>query len=353
MAKGSVFLIGAGFIGGEILELLIQEGYQVSTLVRREAHAAELKALGVTPVLGSLDNQELLSEQTAKHDVVIHSATADDQPSVDAVVNGLEQRAAGGKKAIYIHTSGCSELSDHSAGDYKSDTIFHDDKPEEIDAIPADAPHREIDLSILKAREEFGQKAKIAIVLPPVIYGVGSRSKRLSIQYPTLTRFAIKHGYAAHVGKGLSVWGTVHVTDLARGYMTILHWLEGDSSDDIHKNPYFFIENGDEYSWGEAAEQIGKALHKLGKISDPTPKTIPEDLYGDIFGMYTAQVVGSNARNRANRLRALGWKPQEKSATQSLIDDEIPIILQDKGEFTGYSAAVASGAGHKKEWTGL
>ena len=343
-----MFLIGAGFIGGEILELLIQEKYQISALVRREAHATELKKLGVTPVLGTLDDQELLTEQTAKHDVVIHSATADDQPSVDAVVRGIKQRAVQGQKTIYIHTSGCSELSDESAGDYVSDKIFHDDKPDEIDSISPDAPHRAIDLSILKAREDLGQEAKIAIVLPPVIYGVGSRSKRLSIQYPTLTRFAIKHGYAVHVGKGLSTWGTIHIADLARGYMTILHWLEGGSSDDIYTNPYFFIENGEEYSWQQAAEHIGKALHKAGKISDPTPKTAPEDLYSDIFGLYTPQVAGSNARNRANRLRALGWNPQEKSAVQSLVEDEIPIILQDEGEFTGYSAAVASGPGHNK-----
>lgn len=348
MAKGSVFLIGAGFIGGEILDALVQEGYQISALVRRQNAADEFKAMGVTPVMGSLEDGDLITEQTVKHDVVLHTATADDQPSVDAVVKGLKQRASNGKKTIYIHTSGCSELSDLSAGDYESDTIFHDDKPAEIDAIPADAPHREVDLSILKAREELGQDAKIAIVLPPVVYGVGARSKRLSIQYPTLTRFAIKHGFAPHVGKGLSVWNTIHVADLAQGYVTILHWLESNSSDDIYANPYFFVENGDEYSWKQAAEHIGKALHDVGKIADPTPKTIPEDLYGDIFGIYTAQVAGSNARNRANRLRSLGWKAQQKSAAQSLVEDEIPLILQDEKEFAGYSAAVASGSGYKK-----
>jgi len=42
-------------------------------------------------------------------------------------------------------------------------------------------------------------------MIPPLIYGFNPKHARLSIQIPTLTRWAIKHGYAAHVGEGLSV----------------------------------------------------------------------------------------------------------------------------------------------------
>jgi len=47
-------------------------------------------------------------------------------------------------------------------------------------------------------------------------------------------------------------------------------------------NPYFFCENAVEFAWGEAAEEIGKGLHKAGKVKDPAPKTIPEELYPDV-----------------------------------------------------------------------
>lgn len=59
-------------------------------------------------------------------------------------------------------------------------------------------------------------------MLPPLIYGYNPAHGRLSIQIPTLARFALKHGYAGHVGAGLSVESNVHVLDLARAYMVLL-----------------------------------------------------------------------------------------------------------------------------------
>ena len=339
----SVFLIGAGFIGGEILELLLDSGYSVTALVRREEHAQELKAWGATCVMGSLSDNDLIREQTIRHDIVIHTATADDMPSVQSIIAGMKERKARGQPSIYLHTSGCSELCDYADGNKESDTIYKDDEPTLIDSLPDDAPHREIDLGIIQARKDLGDSAKIAIILPPVIYGVSKKAQRLSIQLPTLTRFAVKHGYAAHVGQGLPIWNYVHVRDLARGYLLILQWLAGNESSDIYQNPYFFVESGEEHSWKESASAIGEALRDAGKISDATPKTIPEDSYKDIFGEYTPHVVGANARNRANRLRSLGWIAKEKDSFTSLREDEIPLILQDSSPFAGYSAAVASG----------
>jgi len=63
-------------------------------------------------------------------------------------------------------------------------------------------------------------------------------------------RFALKHGYAGHVGKGLSVWSEIHVFDLARAYVTLLHWLEDTDAAKVLENPYFFCENGHEFAWG-------------------------------------------------------------------------------------------------------
>lgn len=35
-------------------------------------------------------------------------------------------------------------------------------------------------------------------------------------------------------------------------------------------------------TWAEAAKEIGKGLHKAGKVKDATPKTIPTELYADV-----------------------------------------------------------------------
>jgi nucleoside-diphosphate-sugar epimerase len=340
-----VFLIGPGFIGAEVLDLLVHEGYKVTTLVRREIYSAEISKWGSNTVLGSLDERSLIEKHASESNIVIHTATADHLPSVEAVLDGVQKRASNGESTIFIHTSGASQLSDDSEGGFKGEKIFSDNQPESINALPDSASHREIDLAILRARKALSTKAKIAIILPPLIYGVGKRSGRLSIQLPTMVRFAMKHGYAAHIGKGLSVWSQVHVSDLAKGYMVLLHWMEKSNSEDVLKNPYFFCENGTEISWGEAANEIGEALHASGNIADPTARSVPPELYDDLFGKYTAWVIGSNSRTRGVRLRELGWSPIEKGTLETLTVDEIPLLLKENGDFHGYTGVAASGAG--------
>lgn len=272
----------------------------------------------------------------------MHVATADDLPSVQAVLKGVKRRAQDGQQTIYIHTSGTGLFGDAAKGQYEADRVYSDDKPQDIDALPDTAPHRAIDLAIVRARQELGHGAKVAIMIPPLIYGIQHEYRRLSIQLPTLTRFALKHGYAGQVGRGASVWSTIHVLDLARGYIALLRWLEQTPAGEVMENPYFFCESGHDIAWKEPVAVIGQALHAAGRIKDPSPRTIPEQDYKDLFGEFTPLVVGSNCRSRATRLRQLGWQPREKGVLESLQDDEIPLLLQETGEFNGYTGVAAS-----------
>lgn len=133
------------------------------------------------------------------------------------------------------------------------------------------------------------------------------------------------------MGKGLGVESNIHVLDLARAYVTLLHHLETSSAADTLKNPYWFCEGtGDnEPSWYDVASHIGESLHKAGKIDNPQPKMLEEDsTYGDLFGSWTPAVVGLNSRSRAVRLRQLGWEAREKDWRSSFTDDELPNILK-------------------------
>ncbi|KAI8624965.1 NAD(P)-binding protein [Xylariaceae sp. FL1651] len=333
MSSKKVFIIGPGFIGWNILDLLAQEKYSVTGYVRRKEHGELIKASGASDVVyGDLSNSALITEHTVAHDIVIHTATADDLPSVKAVLDGIQQRAEKGLSTIYIHTSGSAMTNDGACGAFKSTKIYRDSEPAEIDSIPADAPHREIDMAIVQAKKSLGAKAKIAIMIPPIIHGLNSSHGRLSITMPILTRYALKYGFAGHVGEGLSVHSTIHVLDLARGYVVLLHHLESSSPSDtqVLNNPYYFCDSTDdkEPSWKEIAAVIGEGLHKAGKISDPTPRTIPKDTYGDVFGELTEAVMGLNSRIRAVRLRELGWKPVEKDLKAAYMEDELPILLK-------------------------
>jgi nucleoside-diphosphate-sugar epimerase len=340
-----VFLIGPGYIGLEVLDRLLENGYTVTTLVRRKEAAEELKQKqNVEVVTGTIDDSNLITQQTAAHDIVIHTATADHLPSVQAVIKGIEQRAAEDKHTIYIHTSGCSFLSDDSHGAYGSDIIYTDTKPADLDARPDTSSHRGIDLAILDARKKLGTKAKLFIILPPLIYGASSHGK-LSIQVITMARFALKHRYAGYVGGGKGIWGLVHVKDLSYGYATILQWLESSPDSASLENPYFFCENGKEATWGECAAFIGKELKAAGKVGDASPREIPKEQYVDLFGKYSDVVIASNARNRAERLKQLGWRPKHTDIHQAFRDEELPILLKETGGFNGYAKEAASGSG--------
>ncbi|KAI0470647.1 hypothetical protein GGR56DRAFT_659869 [Xylariaceae sp. FL0804] len=334
MSSKKVFIIGPGFIGWNVLDLLVAEGYAVTGFVRRKEHAEKIKTSGATDaVLGDLDDKALIAKHVASHDIVFHTATADHLPSVQAVLDGIQQRADKGLSTIYIHTSGTSVICETTP-----EKVYHDNVPSEINSVPDDAPHREIDLAILAAARRLGPaRAKIAIMIPPLIYGHTAGHGRLSIQVPTLTRYALKHGFAGHVGGvgGGAVWSTVHVRDLARAYVALLHHLEttpAEGSPELVESPYYFAENtgDDEVSWREVAELIGESLHAKGLIPDKSPKTIPPETYDDLFGPHTDAVVGLNSRSRAVRLRALGWEPVEKSWKESFLQDELPVILREE-----------------------
>ena len=167
-----VLIIGPGFIGWNVLDLLVAEGYSVTGFVRRQEHAEGIKASGATAaVMGDLDDRALITEQVSQHDIIFHTATADHLPSVAAVLDGLKARKGKGETSIFIHTSGTSVLDDKSAGAFKTDKVYRDDRPEEIDSVPVDAPHRPIDLAIVTGQKALGESSKVAIMIPPLIYG--------------------------------------------------------------------------------------------------------------------------------------------------------------------------------------
>lgn len=342
--RKKVFFIGPGYIGLDVIDLLLEEKFSVTALVRREEAAKELEKSGVKTVLGTLADQEIIQKQVEQNDIIFHTATADDMASVEAVIAGIKQRAEQGKKTIYIHTSGASFLSDESMSEFKGQTIYSDLRPEELDARPDSASHRLIDLAILKARKELGTKAKLFIMMPPLIYGANPKHNRLSIQIPTMARFAIKHKYAGHAGKGQAVWSLIHVSDLARAYMTILHWALKSGDETALESPYFFCESGEEMSWRNGAAIIGKGLHEAGKIEHPEPREVPREEFDDLFGPYTFVVIGANSRSRAERLRKMGWQPRERSVREAFEMEELPLLLKETGPFSGYGGPAASGA---------
>ncbi|MEJ8827255.1 NAD-dependent epimerase/dehydratase family protein [Variovorax humicola] len=295
----TIFLTGAtGYIGGTIASKLVENGYRVRGLVRSAESAALLAERGVEPVLGGLDDVELLASEARASDGVINTASADNAGAVRALLAGLE-----GSSKVLVHTSGSSVVGDDVRGSRRSDTVFDETTPFVV--APGKQARRELDLLILGAAS---RDVRSVVICPSLIYGVGSGMNRNSVQIPTLVSNALEHGIVQTVGPGLNVWSNVHIDDVADLYLLAIANAPAGS--------FYFAENG-EASFGEIAEAIAKRLD-LGP-----PQALPPDVAVERWGEARAYFsLGSNSRVRAVRARReLGWSPRHASVTDWILND--------------------------------
>lgn len=79
--------------------------HEISALVRSPQKADWLKAHGVRPVLGDLNNLDIIEKEASEADVFINTADSDHMTSARATLAGLQKRyERTGKKPLYLHT---------------------------------------------------------------------------------------------------------------------------------------------------------------------------------------------------------------------------------------------------------
>lgn len=297
-----LFITGAaGYIGGAVAMRLIDAGHQVRGLVRDAAKATLLRRSGIEPVLGNLDDADLLSREARSSDGVIDAANADHAASVHALISGLE-----GSGKPLLHTSGSSVIGDDARGDRLSENILDEDTP--FIVSPAKQHRRDIDLTVVGAAS---QGVRGIVICPSLIYGIGRGLNSRSLQIPFLVDQARGHGVVRVVGRGLNRWSNVHIDDLADLYLLAL--------DRAPAGAFYFAENG-EASFAEIGEAIASRL-LLGP-PESWPAESAAQQWGEARAYYT---YGSNSRVRAKRARTeLGWSPRHASAT-SWIATEMPV----------------------------
>ena len=195
--------------------------------------------------------------------------------------------------------------------------------------------------------------ARTHIVLPSTIYGIATHalvkagiSNAHSQQIPAIIRASVDRKRAGVVGKGLAWWPSVHIDDseyscvetqLRAVVSHVFRFAVADLYivlfDNIISNPdktghgwegFYFGENG-EHQWIDISRAVGKALVELGLADNPEPTTFTvEELVkywgNEDLGWYS----GTNSRCRADRGRALGWKP--KYTTQDMLASIKPEI---------------------------
>ncbi|RBP16434.1 nucleoside-diphosphate-sugar epimerase [Roseiarcus fermentans] len=228
-----VFVTGAtGFVGTAVVKELIGAGHAVTALARSEAKAQALRAKGVEPHRGDIDDLESLRSAAAAADGVIHlafmhglsqvplpkrlrilfgglptdivsrflavSAEAD-RCAIDAL--GVALKGSGRPLVTTFGTMGLAHAALRASG-----------LATENDAPATDSPGiaRAMTEEKVEALASLGVRATM-IRLAPSVHGDGDTGF-----VPQLIAIARKKANSAYVGDGDNRWAAVHRTDAAR-----------------------------------------------------------------------------------------------------------------------------------------
>ncbi|KAJ0124587.1 nad dependent epimerase dehydratase family protein [Diaporthe amygdali] len=345
-AQKTLFLVGPGLIGGSLLVKLkeVRPDLKLHALTRRDDQAAELKEQGIEPVRGSLEDADIIKEWAAKSDIIIHTASADDDKGAFAIVEGLKSRDKNSKRAIYIQTSGNDELANSAKGlgtksieeKTLSDLNLTD---EDLDArIAPDAYHRHVDghlrKEILNPEKEKEHNVVSSLMMPPLIYGIGSAPwHRISIQTPMLTSFMIKNGLVTLPEGFTGAWNCVWVHDLVDQYILLLQHLE-KLEPGQQKTHYVFPAEKKPFLWKEHFDAIAAELkrldHPVTKSNGGKPRELKtkeefiefvggkDNPYSECFGYI---VWGTeNSYTSPDLTTSLGFKHKAKGVVDSILN---------------------------------
>jgi nucleoside-diphosphate-sugar epimerase len=330
-AKPVIFITGGtGYIAGTFLHLMISRDYssqfEISALVRRSDDARRMTELGVTPILGTLEDGDLLRRASRRASIVFNTANCDHQDSAKAIIQGLMERAQeSGDRPILIHTSGAGVLSasSRSAGVPPTEDPMArpwiDTDVAAHAAIPAHAPHRFVDLEVFAAAKTG--KIKTYLVVPPTVFGRGLgpfAASRMSIQIPRLVYYSLMRRRAQYVGTGANRWPNVHVADLAELYLIIMNAALNNSAPEGLEGLYYPAT--EHFTWSTVADRIGQVLHRRGLLDYPT--AIP--------GLPGGWFWGSNVWMKCENGETLGWGPRHGGTKEMLdcVDWDVSLVTQ-------------------------
>jgi len=253
-----VLVTGAtGFIGSRLAARLIDDGADVTCLVRNPARAAELERRGARLVTGDLRNPDAVRAAVADNEVVYHLA---------GMVTAFRQQEmmatnADGFRALMTACADCatpptvvSVSSLAAAGPSTADRPRTESDP----ARPVSNYGRTKRAAELIA-EEFAGQVPITIIRPPIVYGEGDQNML------SLFRSIFRLGVHLAFGVAYSRYSLIHVSDLVDAMILTAQSGErlaprtGEAANGAARG-YYFVAGDEQPTFAELGPLIGAAL---------------------------------------------------------------------------------------------
>lgn len=286
-----IFVTGAtGGIGSAVSRVLLEKGHTVSGLARSDEAAAALRAAGVTPVRGSLEDTAALEQAAARAGATVHTAMqwGEEAGALDArTVATLIQALSGSNKPL-VYTSGIclmGETQGRVAGE-----MFPVRPPAVLSWRPA------VERTVQDAKE---RNVRGVVLRPAMVYGRGGGLVGMML------RQARERGVIQLPGTGANHWSFVHVDDLAALYHLAIERAAAGS--------LYLAAHGTAVTARAVAEMAAKAAGVPGRV-----EFISVDAARATMGTMADCLVLDQKVLSTKAARELGWKPCGPGVLQAL-----------------------------------
>lgn len=272
-----------GYVGSHVARHLRDAGYTVSGLARSDSAAETLKAAGIAPKMGDLDDIPSSVALLGEAEIILFCPQLQLQPEHDVVRALLDSLTGTGK--TFIFTSGTGVLAQRTDGAWSEDSFAEDDPfvPSKYVGFRCQTER------LVRGAAERGIRSMV--IRPPLIWGNGSNNVIRAI-YDS----ARKTGAVCYMGAGLNLYSNVHVDDLAEIYrLSIEKGIAGAL--------YHAVSGEENYrSMAECAARV------MGVKTRSVGFGEAKALWGDFLALIAFAMCSRSRSPRARR--DLGWQPR-------------------------------------------
>ena len=284
-----VFVTGStGWIGSAVIPELIGAGHRVLGLVRSDASAAKVAAMGGEALRGDMEDAEILRAGAAQSDGVVHLAFNHDFTQfAEAVAADARAIRAMGKA---LEGSGNPLVIASGTPAVPGRAVSEDDAADSEGPAAARGENAQTTIE-LAAR---GVRSSV-VRLPRSVHGDGDRDGLI----PRLIGIDRDRGESVYIADGADRWPAVHRLDAAHLFRLALE--EAPAGSVLH------AVDDEGVPIREIAEVISRHLHL------PTASVDAEEL--GFFGQVLA--IDQPASSRHTR-ELLGWQPTQRGLLEDL-----------------------------------
>ncbi|MDP4210960.1 MAG: SDR family oxidoreductase [Bacteroidota bacterium] len=284
-----IFVTGAsGFIGSAVVEELITAGHQVVGLARSEVSAEAISNTGAEPLMGSLEDLEILKQGALQADGVIHTAFIHDftqfakASDVDkAAIYALGEALKGTNKPLIV-TAGILGL--FKTGEFITEASISQHGPRGSEVAALTLAAEGINASVVR--------------LPPSVHGKGDKGF-----VPFIIGQAKKNGVSAYPNDGSNRWPAVHRFDAAKVFRLAIEKSQ--------KGALYNAIGDQGVSVKNIAEFIGKKLN-LPVVS------VSNEKIAQHFEWMSGFIGFDSPATALQTQQQLSWQPRELNLLQDM-----------------------------------